>query len=186
MASDDSMKMILVLGAAGVGLWYLYEQGYLYQWTGIASLAPSTVPVSTTTPGVVPTPVVASTPAPTSTAVPVVSQPAPATPFQVIGSATPNINGSVSANVSINGGAPENISIIISNGQAYDTSGHGINSALASAGVNIPALLTAMLASCGAACSGGVSGLGMFAGGRVPMEGIHGMGYGRVRRGWVV
>jgi len=245
MASDDTMKTVLFLGIAGVGLWWLYEQGYLYQWTGMASLAPSgTVPTTTPTTTTTTAPVTTTT---TTTAPPTTTQPTTpsAATFQIVGAVTPNINNSLTANVSINGGSPMNITIIQSGSQAgtaWNTSGQNITSQLTAQGVNVAAILkafqaaysgsggststqsssssniaalqaqfNALLAAYPVAGPGassiaaslealaaqikaaggkvppnslGLSGIGL--GMRVPMRGVHGMGYTRVRRGWVV
>ena len=56
--ADDSKIIILAIG--GVGLWWLYENGYLAQWFGssFAPALPTTTPVTTT-------PVTTTTPATT-------------------------------------------------------------------------------------------------------------------------
>ncbi len=161
MAQDDSTKTLIILGVAAVGAWYLYEQGYLYEWTGLAALLPVT---TTTTP---------SAPVTTTTS------PAAAA-FSIQGAVTPNVNDSLTANVSINGGTPINISIIQSSAQAYNTSGQNITATLTGEGVSVPALLAAMQA---AYKPSGTSGIGMFSGSRVSLGSVHGMGYARLRRG---
>ena len=175
MAQDDSTKTLIILGVAAVGAWYLYEQGYLYEWTGLAALYPGGMPtsVTTTTPSA---PVTTTTsPAPVTTT----TSPAAAA-FSIQGAVTPNVNDSLTANVSINGGTPINISIIQSSAQAYNTSGQNITATLTGEGVSVPALLAAMQA---AYKPSGTSGIGMFSGSRVSLGSVHGMGYARLRRG---
>ena len=171
MAQDDSTKTLIILGVAAVGAWYLYEQGYLYEWTGLAALLPVT---TTTTP---------SAPVTTTTtpSAPVTTTTSPAAAaFSIQGAVTPNVNDSLTANVSINGGTPINISIIQSSAQAYNTSGQNITATLTGEGVSVPALLAAMQA---AYKPSGTSGIGMFSGSRVSLGSVHGMGYARLRRG---
>ena len=177
MAQDDSTKTLIILGVAAVGAWYLYEQGYLYEWTGLAALypggMPTSAPVTTTTPSA---PVTTTTsPAPVTTT----TSPAAAA-FSIQGAVTPNVNDSLTANVSINGGTPINISIIQTSAQAYNTSGQNITATLTGEGVSVPALLAAMQA---AYKPSGTSGIGMFSGSRVSLGSVHGMGYARLRRG---
>ena len=179
MAQDDSTKTLIILGVAAVGAWYLYEQGYLYEWTGLAALypggMPTSAPVTTTTPSA---PVTTTTsPAPVTTT----TSPAAAA-FSIQGAVTPNVNDSLTANVSINGGTPINISIIQSSAQAYNTSGQNITATLTGEGVSVPALLAAMQAR-HPGNPAATSHLGMFSGTRVRMGSIHGMGYARLRRG---
>jgi hypothetical protein len=142
----DSIGTIIGLGVAGVGVWFLGDM--LGWWGGTAASsaaapatsAPATTGTATTTPSTV-----------------------PVATFEIVGTAKADINGSVQASVSINGGAAESIAIIISSTQAYNSAGKNITSTLTSQGVNVPALLSAMLASCGSACkTTGVSGLGQF------------------------
>jgi len=47
--ADDNTKSLIILGVAAIGAWYLYEQGYLYEWTGLAALYPGTLPTTATT-----------------------------------------------------------------------------------------------------------------------------------------
>ena len=63
--ADSSTKEIIVWGGAAVLLWYLYENGYLAAWTGIASLAPA--PATTPVSGTMTTPVPSSPPATSTT-----------------------------------------------------------------------------------------------------------------------
>ena len=179
--ADDSMKTLIVLGVGAVAAWYLYEQGYLYSWTGIAALYPGTLPTTPTTTTTAPL-----TTTPVTTA-PVTTTPAPAAPaalpaFSITSAVSPDINNSLQAMVSINGGTPISIAIIQSgseSGHAYNSAGQDITATLTGEGVSVPALLAAMQA----ASSAGVSGLGMFVGTRIPIYGAHGMGFPRVRRG---
>jgi hypothetical protein len=146
----DSIGTIIGLGVAGVGVWFLGDM--LGWWGGTATTAAPTTTTGTTTTGTTTTGTTA-TPAPT----------VPVATFEIVGTAKADINGSVQANVSINGGAAESIAIIITSTQAYNSAGKNITSTLTSQGVNVPALLSAMLASCGSACkTTGVSGLGQF------------------------
>jgi hypothetical protein len=187
MASGNGMSSVIILGVVGLGGWYLYESGLLGQWFGAAFYPPGvlpttgTVPVTSTTP--VTTPAV-TTSTPTTTATTAVTTPTAAV-FQIVGTVKPNINNSLTANVSINGGTPINLSIIQTNAQAYNTAGQNVTAALTAQGVNVPALLAAMQAAAGSlpgAVGGGTAGIG-FASSRVPMNLINNrMGY-RTPRG---
>ena len=182
----ENLKPVLTIGGAALVGWYLWTQGYLYNWFGI--LPPGVTPstpgntpaVASTTSGGTQTPVMATpvqttaptpaqTPAPTPTPAPSAT---PAATFAIVGAVTPNINNSLTANVSINGGTAQNITIIQSSAQAYDTSGTNITAALTAKGVNVPALLAAMQAAYhpAAGSAGGTAGLGRF----VPIAMIHG------------
>jgi hypothetical protein len=159
----DNTKTMLLLGGGAIALWYLYENGYLASWFGSEFLPTSAV---TTTP-VTTTPVTTTTAPPTTTSTP--ATPTPAT-FAIQGAVKPNVNDSLSAMVSINGGAAQNITIIQSGaeaGHAYNTAGKDITSALTAQGVNVAGLLTAMQA----AYVPSIAGMGAM---RVPLRLVHG------------
>jgi hypothetical protein len=154
MAKDSGIGTIIGLGIAGVGVWFLGDM--LGWWGGTA--AATTAPATTTATGTT-----AGSTLNTPSGSPIAPTTIPVATFEIVGTAKADINGSVEANVSINGGAAESIAIIISSTQAYNSAGKNITSTLTSQGVNVPALLSAMLASCGSACkTTGVSGLGQF------------------------
>ncbi len=181
--AGDSTKSLIILGVAAVGAWYLYEQGYLYQWTGIAALYPGVPPATTVPPGsnlatTVPASTTATVPATTTTAAPSTTTTTTSTPTVTLaGPVSADINDSLAANVSING-TVQNVACIPGGG-CYDTEGHGVT---LPSGVTAAQIYALMKASSGASGSGGTSGIGMF-GSHISMRSIHGVGYARLRRG---
>jgi hypothetical protein len=75
----------------------------------------------------------------------------------------------LSANVNVNG-TITNVTIIKSNGRAYNTSGVDVTASLTAAGVNVPQLLQMMQAQCALTnCNpSGTSGLSWYGMGLVP------------------
>ena len=155
------MEDILVLGAVGVGGYFLYS--WLTTPAAAAATTPATgtattpstpvtsVPVQTVNPGGVATGV-------TTPAAPAAPATVPAASVSLVGSVTPNVHNSLTANVSINGSV-QNITIIQSNAQAYNTAGVNITSQLTAQGVSVPSLLAMMQAAykpAAAASSAGV------------------------------
>ena len=113
----DNTRTYVILGAAAIALYYLYENGYLYEWTGLTELYPGTLPTTSAAP-VTTTATTPSTPTAPPTPPPVVTLAGPVT-------ASPSHAGALRANISING-AVEDLGCI-PGGQCYDeTSGHGV------------------------------------------------------------
>jgi hypothetical protein len=152
----DNTKTFIILGAGAVVAWYLYENGYLYQWFGAAFLPsgatpPTTIPVTTTTTPVTTPPVIApvTTTSPvTPTSPPISTTPTspPAATISLLSAVTPNINNSLTATISING-TPTNITVIPTTGHAYNSAGADITTSLTAQGVNVAALIAAMQAA---------------------------------------
>jgi hypothetical protein len=181
--AEDSTKTLIILGIAAVGAWYLYEQGYLYQWTGMASLYPGTLPSTTPT----------TTTAPTTTSTPGGTA---ATTTQCGGGLTPQDAATLEYNSSITAEDMDCVQATLD----QELSAGSITQILGTS------VLAYMLGWGGAKAgatqstsgwtykfdgtnwniqSSGTSGIGMFAGYRIPARGVHGMGIGRIPRGWV-
>lgn len=151
--ADDSKIIILAIG--GVGLWWLYENGYLAQWFGssFAPALPTTTPVTTTP---ITTPV--STPVTTSsTSTTTSSSGTPPPPgITLVSPVTAVANNGLQASVLIGGqSAPMTIAVIPSQGQAYNTSGQGINNQLIALGVSVTHLIQLMQSAYSATSSSG-------------------------------
>ncbi len=181
MASDSGgLEKLIIAAGAAIGLWYLYEQGYLYQWTGIAALYPGTLPTS----------------APTTTTTTTGGTTASTT--QCGGGLTPQDAATLEYNSSITAEDMDCVQATLD----QELSSGSITQILGTS------VLAYMLGWGGASAgqtqstsgytykfdgtnwnlqgSSGTSGLGFFASGRVPMRGVHGMGYARVPRGWLM
>jgi hypothetical protein len=198
--AQDQTKTLIIVGIAAIGAWYLYEQGYLYQWTGIASLLPSgaaTPPVTTTAAS---TPLT-STPV-TTTSVPVSSTPpsappaqAPPAPAQVLSVADaavfPYSSSVTSAQIN---SIHDQLVTELQGGQIPQIGGGSVLAYMLGWGGAASGATQTVLGDTykfdgsnwnlvGSAGGAGTSGIGMFFGNRVPTMGVHGMGFARVRRG---
>jgi hypothetical protein len=121
--ADESK--IIILAAGGLGLWWLYENGYLAQWFG-SSLAPGATALPSTTPTMTTTPTTTTSSTPAS--------------VTLLGPATSDVNNSLQAQVSING-QTMTLNVIPSSGTAWNSTGQNITAQLQSQGVNIASLI---------------------------------------------
>lgn len=152
----DSKKAIILYAGIGGGLYFLYRylsQNCPGQTTGMCSIYNSIFGASTAAPpastgggGAPPPPSgipppITTTPPPTTTAPPVTTAPPPAPTVTIVGKVSPNINNSLSADISVNGSPRMNISIIQDSGRAYDSTGTDVTDHLTALGISVPALL---------------------------------------------
>jgi len=132
------MNEVVKWGLIGVGGYLLYNY-YVNSQT----------PAATTTPAGAAPPQASTPPATTQPSAPPASTPPPpAASVAIVGAVTnlgPNFSNALKANVSING-AVQSISII-PGGDAYNSAGQDISSALAAQGVNVQSLYAKMLAA---------------------------------------
>ncbi len=130
---DSSIPVVPILVIGGIG-YYAYIQGWFSSLFGSTT---TSAPPATTTPTI---------PTPTST---IITTPLPPTPTTHILDITglvviPNINGSFTGTVQIDGN-PVTLSIISSDGRIFDTSGQEITGTLASEGIDVSLLRSAFL-----------------------------------------
>ena len=133
MAKGNVVGELIGWGIAGVGVWWV---GSTYNWFGLFGPATTTAPAATTA-GIVP----ATTPQPTTAP----ATTPPAASVSLAGPVNTDINGSLQANVSING-AVMNLAVIPGGG-AYNTSGVDISSTLAGMGVTPAQIYSLMQAA---------------------------------------
>lgn len=124
MAKSSGIGELIGWGIAGVGVWWL---GSANNWFGLfGGTVASTTPV-------------------TSTPAAVVATPAPAASVSLAGPVTTSANGSLKANVSING-TVQNLAVIPGGG-AYNTAGQDQTAALALLGVTPAQIYSLMQAA---------------------------------------
>lgn len=157
MNQKDLIKWGLVVVGAYLVWKYIEDHGGLAAMMGTALPAPpvgagagSNLPATATTPA---TTVTQSTPP---------AAPAPATLDMTGLTVVPDINGSFTGTVKING-VPTTLSIITADGRIFNTSGQEVTSTLQASGIDVAALRTAFQ-NAGA----GMSGIGLGAWGRLP------------------
>lgn len=145
----DLIKWGLIAGAAWVG-WNIFTSSQATAAAPAAPASPATPAPPATTIAAPPVTTIAAPPATITVAPPPAPPPpppAPAATAVIVGAVTPNVNNSLTANVSVNGGAAQNLTIIQSSAQAYNTAGKNITATLKAQGVNVPALLALMQAT---------------------------------------
>lgn len=142
----DLIKWGLIAGAAWVG-WNIFTSSQATAAAPAVPPSPATPAPPATTTAVPPATTTVAPPATITAAPPPPPPPAPAATAVIVGAVTPNVNNSLTANVSVNGGAAQNLTIIQSSAQAYNTAGKNITATLKAQGVNVPALLALMQAT---------------------------------------
>jgi hypothetical protein len=149
---DKNIKLILLVGIGGVGVYLLYKGGYLQEWlpgvfglpTIPAGTPPATQPTGQTT---------QQQPAANQ---PVQNKPAAPPVLDLTGlTVVPDINDSLKGTVKVNG-KPTSLAIIQTDGRIFNDQGQEVTDALAAAGVDLALLRNAFTAA-----GAGLNGLGM-------------------------
>jgi hypothetical protein len=186
MADNSKTETLIILAGAAIGLWYLYEEGYLYSWTGIAALYPGTLPTTTpTTTSTTTTSAPSTTTTSTGTTTPtqpltLTAQDAAQVPYSssITAAEMDSIQSTLDQELS-SGSIPQILGTSVlaymlgwgggTSGETQSTSGYTYKFDGTNWNLTGP--------------SSGVSGRSI--GGLVPAWGIHGMGFARLRRGMV-
>jgi hypothetical protein len=147
---DKNVKLILLVGIGGVGVYLLYKGGYLQEWLpgvfGLPAVNPGTTPPANQQPAAQP-----------AAQQPPASNTPPAPPVLDLTGLTvvPDINDSLKGTVKVNG-KPTSLAIIQTDGRIFNDQGQEVTDALAAAGVDLALLRNAFTAA-----GAGLNGLGM-------------------------